>query len=166
MRKRFFGMFLLALFVTQMVGITVTAAECSEEVIVAEDNLVQYPKINTTYSTLLLSADGILNGCIDLSYGSGGLSADFSTTMTKTASIVGVKDIKIYQSVWYGWKEVGSSGGGYDTNKAMYGCGVTYSGASVGQTFKASCVHYGIIDGVTYERPNETSGFTYVDPNN
>lgn len=168
--KKAIGMMLWFVVITQLFGFNVMAEEYPNAKInidpLKEGVVKSFPELDTTYETLMLSSDGIFGARIYLSYDSNGLLAEFTTTMSRTASEVGVKSIVISQEVWYGWKQVGTSSGGHDTNKASYGCGVTYSGASAGQTFKASCVHYGIIDGVTYERPNETSGFTCVDPNN
>lgn len=170
MRKGILGVILSVVLSFQIMGLTVMAAENPDEktsIVVTEDlSIREYPQIDATYGTMMISSDGFVSANIFLSYDSNGLLAQFSTAMTKQASVVGVRDIKIYQSVWYGWKEVGKSGGGYATNIEVYACGVTYTGASAGETYKASCVHYATIDGVNYERPNETIGFTCVDPNN
>ena len=167
--KKVVSLLLISMLTSQFFGIEVFAKEFSvkqEMVFEEEESVKLFPELDAMYGTILLNSDGIVGARIYLSYDSNGLLAQFSTTMSDVASVVGVKDIKISQSVWYGWKEVGSSAGGYDTEKAIYGYGVLYSGASAGQTFKASCVHYGTINGVSYELPNETSGFTCVDPNN
>lgn len=93
---------------------------------------------------------------------SAGMLVEFMTNATQTASSIGVKDIKIQQRVWYGWKTVATASGAESYNTASFGCAVLYSNAQVGETYRISCVHYGTVDTYT-EVDNETEGivFTY-----
>lgn len=161
---------MLVLF--QAIGITGMAEEYDikeyDNISFGESSLVNYPELVATYGTVSLTSDGIIDATIVLSFDSTGLIAEFYTVMSGVATVVGVKSIVISKQEWYGWKTVITSGGGEDSNKASHGHGILYSGAKAGDVYKASCVHYGTLksNGVSYERPNETSGFTCVDPNN
>ena len=84
---------------------------------------------------------------VDVSFSSSGMSITISTSMTKLASIVGVKDIEIQLKNGNSWVTVATSTGGelYDTS----GCAVTltYTGAIYGEYYRVVCTHYGDVDG-------------------
>ncbi len=97
----------------------------------------------------------ILYACTDE-----GIDVDISTGAARTASVLGVKDIKIQKKVWYGWSTVASSDGYEIYNSASSGCSFVYTGAEEGETYRISCVHYGTVDEYT-EVENETEPFVY-----
>lgn len=93
-----------------------------------------------------------------------GMCINITTDTVGKASVVGVKDIKIYKKNSSGnWDLVATSKGG--ECKDCYSCGVslTYANAVLGATYKISCVHYGDVNGME-EFTNETSEFIYNFP--
>ena len=98
---------------------------------------------------------------IDIQYSASGMSISITTSMTKTASVVGVKDIEIQIKSGSSWVTVATSTGGelYD----VLGCVVdlTYTGSVQGETYRVVCTHYGNVDGYR-ELYHETAGFKCV----
>lgn len=83
----------------------------------------------------------ILIGCSE-----DGLSLDFSTGANQTASVLGVKDIKIQKKVWYGWNTVAKCAGYEVHDRASSGATIIYTDAKFGATYRVSCIHYGTVD--------------------
>ena len=104
----------------------------------------------------------LVNCIISIYNSSAGMQVEFITDATQTASLLGVKDIKIQKKVWYGWKTVATSTGAEAYNVGGFNCDVLYTGAELGETYRISCVHYGTVDSYT-EVENQTEGivFTY-----
>lgn len=107
------------------------------------------------------------SGCtIGVMYRSTGMLIEIRTGVTQKSPVVGVKDIEVYQKVWYGWKKVAYSGGGegYETTGVV--CSMTFEGAEVGETYRIDCVHYANMregDVVEYKEAAASSGsFTYT----
>ncbi|MBO5335669.1 MAG: hypothetical protein J6A94_00870 [Lachnospiraceae bacterium] len=103
----------------------------------------------------------LVNCIISISNSSDGMLVEFITDATQTASVLGVKDIKIQKKVWYGWKTVATSSGAESQNAGSFGCHVLYTGAELGETYRVSCVHYGTVDSYT-EVENQTEGFIFT----
>lgn len=97
----------------------------------------------------------ILYGCSE-----DGLSLDFSTGASQTASVLGVKDIKIQKKVWFGWNTVAKSSGYEVEDRASSGGTIIYTDAKFGATYRVSCVHYGTVD-VYDEVENVTDPFVF-----
>ena len=112
------------------------------------------PSINNTRTAL--------NDCTILfTKSSAGLHVEITTGCANgTASYLGVKDIKIEQKVWYGWKTVATSSGAQQSNCSITGLQFNYANVTVGETYRISCVHYGDYDGY-HELSNQTSGFVF-----
>lgn len=87
---------------------------------------------------------------------SAGMDITIHTSMTKEASVVGVKDIVIERKVGLGWVTVATATGGEVYNSA--GCAVTllYEQAIYDETYRISCVHYANVDG--YRELEHVSG--------
>ena len=166
--KRAIGLALVALFLVNAPMQEVSAAEQAaveqEEVEqmeaavreMSEEEIAKLPMTRT-----------VLTGCtIAVTYKATGMQIEIYTGTTQDAPVVGVKDIKVEQKVWYGWKTVATSAGGemYDTMGVT--CTVTYTGAQLGETYQVSCVHFADLDydGVTQytEAANSTGSFTYA----
>lgn len=169
MKQRKCGIKLMALlmsamFLANVPRMEVSAAEAQsvvdEEVEVLEATVINGGEIGEKTNS---NARTFLVNCMINTYSSSkGLLVECFTDATQTASVLGVKDIKIQKKVWYGWKTVATSTGGEEYNTEMMGCSVLYSNAEYGETYRISCVHYGNVDGYN-EVENQTEGivFTY-----
>jgi len=98
---------------------------------------------------------------ISISGSDEGMLINISTGTVGTASVLGIKDIKIQKKVWYGWKTVATSSGGESKNHSMMGVSILYANAIKDETYRITCVHYGDVDGYT-EGTNDTDAFVYT----
>ena len=138
----------------------------------AAEPLVQ---TNTTIETLeMLSANinftrkdnissrALLHNCLISVYsGSSGMEVAFMTGCSQIASSIGVKEIAIKQKVWYGWKTVATSSGGYNTNDTVYIGTILYTNAIKGETYRITCTHYADADEYTEVQGELDVIFTY-----
>ena len=90
-----------------------------------------------------------------------GLVMTFTTACYGTASVIGVKDIKVQQKMWYGWKTVFTSEGAENKNENVFAGDLTYSGAEKGKTYRVLCTHYANVD-VYEEYVNDTGAFKFT----
>ena len=95
---------------------------------------------------------------ITVTFSQDGMLVEIATCTTKTASVVGVKDIQIQKKGLFGWSTVATSTGGESYNVKGSLCTILYDGAVKGETYRVVCTHYGNVDGY-HELPNETSGY-------
>ena len=142
----------------------------SLEVNAAEKVVIENEKIEQMETVITEERDAsgnpyartfLVNCIIAIKNSSDGMLVEFITDATQTASLLGVKDIKIQNKVWYGWKTVASSTGAESQNVGGFGCHVLYTGAELGETYRVSCVHYGTVDSYT-EVENQTEGFVFT----
>lgn len=98
---------------------------------------------------------------IVLAFTENGLEMAFSTSSFKESSVIGVKDIKVQQKMWYGWKTVLTSPGAENYNAHMFMCELTYPDAVDGKTYRVTCVHYADYNGYE-EAENDTGAFKFV----
>lgn len=104
----------------------------------------------------------IMTDCeIVLAFTGNGLEMDFSTSSVQTSSVIGVKDIKVQQKMWYGWKTVMTSSGAENYNKDIFLGELTYPDAVNGKTYRVTCVHYANYD-VYEEVENDTGAFKFI----
>lgn len=103
----------------------------------------------------------IYNCLINVICSSAGMHVDFVVDTDGTASVIGIKDIKIQKKVWYGWKTVATSEGAEGYNIGSFACSILYSGAEYGQTYRITCTHYANVDGYT-EVKNEIDSFVFT----
>lgn len=98
---------------------------------------------------------------IDISFSADGMFVAIHTDMSKTASVVGAKDIEIQKKGLFGWTTVATSSGGEAYN--VGGCVVsfTYTGAEYEEIYRVTCTHYGDVDGYR-ELYHETLGYTCI----
>ena len=111
--------------------------------------------------TGIISYAASLYGCsLELGIASNGLSVSYTTQFSTSASEVGVKDIVLYEKIgntWHTYDIPQASG----TNTTAYAGGGTYTNAVRGRTYKATCTHYAVYNGVTYTLGNSTREFVY-----
>jgi len=86
---------------------------------------------------------------------------DITTGAVGTASVIGIKDVKIMRKFWYGWKTVAVSSGGETNDHSMALICITYDNAVKGATYRITCVHYADVNGYT-EGVNDTGEFVYT----
>lgn len=98
---------------------------------------------------------------ITMAFRTEGLVMTFSTACVGTASVIGVKDIKVQQKMWYGWKTVLTSDGGENKNENIFSGDLTYSEAVKGKTYRVLCTHYANVD-VYEEFENDTGAFKFT----
>ena len=96
-----------------------------------------------------------------MSFSADGLYMEFTTGCTNIASVIGVKDIKVQQKMWYGWKTVGTSTGTKKTNCTIAVVGVTYPDAVKDGTYRVISTHYADYDGYE-EVVNDTGAFKFT----
>ena len=90
-----------------------------------------------------------------------GLCMTFTTSSAGPAKVIGVKDIKVQQKVWYGWKTVLVSDGTELYDSSIFAADLTYSGAIKDQTYRVICTHYADYDGYE-ESVNDTGAFKFT----
>lgn len=98
---------------------------------------------------------------IVLAFTMNGLEMTFTTLCIDIASEIGVKDIKVQQKMWYGWKTVFTSAGAENHDEDMFGLELTYPDAVSGKTYRVICTHYADYDGYE-EVVNDTGAFKFV----
>lgn len=98
---------------------------------------------------------------IVLAFTGNGLEMTFSTSSFKISSVIGVKDIKVQQKMWYGWKTVFTSDGAENYNQDVFLGDLTYPDAVDGKTYRVTCTHYANYD-VYEEVKNDTGAFKFV----
>ena len=104
----------------------------------------------------------IMTDCeIVLAFTGNGLEMTFSTSSVQTSSVIGVKDIKVQQKMWYGWKTVMTSKGAENYNEDIFLGDLTYPDAVNGKTYRVTCVHYANYD-VYEEVENDTGAFKFI----
>lgn len=125
--------------------------EILEAHLLSEEELANIPMM----MTMLINTD------ITIAYRSDGMHIDITTGANDTASVLGVKDVKIQKKVWYGWETVATSSGGEANNCTTMGVSIYYANAEYGATYRVSCVHYGNVNGYT-EGTAVTDGYVYT----
>lgn len=90
-----------------------------------------------------------------------GLVMSFTTSCLGTASVIGVKDIKVQQKMWYGWKTVLTSSGAENQDTMAFACDLTYEEAIKDKTYRVKCTHYANVD-VYEEFENDTGAFKFT----
>lgn len=164
--QKFLSVLATVLLSVEVSGFISMAAETST----LENSMEQYQEVVVLEATVVEDMDlssGIdprtmLTSCI-ISVGeeSDGMHIDISTGTVGTASVLGVKDIKIWKKTWYGgWDLVATSSGGESYNRSTTGVMIVYPGAVKGATYKITCVHYGNVNGYT-EGENDSGAFVY-----
>lgn len=166
-KQVFFSMAMAVLFA----GTTCVPSVAAEANVVM-DGLEEDGEVEVLYATLIEDMEDfseitpytMLADCtIGVSCASDGMHIDISTGVVGTASVLGIKDVKIQKKTWYGgWKTVAVSEGREATNRGTMGISLLYENAEKGATYRISCIHYGDVNG--YTESEHVSGefvFTY-----
>ena len=104
----------------------------------------------------------MLSDCtIGVTCNSEGMHIGISTGAVGTASVVGVKDVKIWKKVSGSWSLVATSSGGESYNRSTCAISILYSNAVKGATYKITCVHYGDVNGYI-EGENDSGEFVFT----
>ena len=90
-----------------------------------------------------------------------GLVMTFTTSSAGPAKVIGVKDIKVQQKVWYGWKTVLTSDGTESNDRSTFAADLVYPDAIKDKTYRVICTHYADVDGYE-EVVNDTGAFKYT----
>ena len=90
-----------------------------------------------------------------------GLCMSFTTASIGIASVIGVKDIKVQQKMWYGWKTVLASDGTEFYDCSSFGADLKYPDAIKDRTYRVICTHYADVDGYE-EVVNDTGAFKFT----
>lgn len=90
-----------------------------------------------------------------------GLCMSFTTASIGTAKVIGVKDVKVQQKMWYGWKTVLISEGAESYDSAIFGADLNYPDAIKDRTYRVICTHYADVDGYE-EVVNDTGAFKFT----
>jgi len=147
-------------FVVSAVNMTplTVSAQSADVVEVLKAELMENPEGGFNKNTRTMMTNCIISvGC-----GEEGMTIQISTGSVGTASVIGIKDIKVMKKVWYGWKTVAVSDGAEAYDISLVGINLRYANAEFGETYRVTCVHYANVTEYT-EAENDTGGivFTY-----
>ena len=104
------------------------------------------------YFERLQNTRAVLSDCIiSVGFGSDGMDIEIMTGTNDIVPVVGVKDIRVEQKMWYGWKLVAVSNGAEVTDSDGIVVHVVFKGAIKDKTYRVTCVHYAdlVYDDVT-----------------
>lgn len=159
-------------FLTMMTMVAVLVSACGFTSMAAEDGVLESTEGEVEVLDAVLVEDmdlssevspyTMLASCI-ISVGreSDGMHIEISTGSVGTASVLGVKDVKIWKKIGYNkWELVAVSSGGEASNCGTMGISIVYKNAVQGATYKITCVHYGNVDGYT-DFANDSGAFVY-----
>lgn len=106
--------------------------------------------------------EGSLYGCIlSISCASNGVRVSFSEEATTKADMIGCKDIVLEEKTGpFSWRQIDIQGG-YLNNSMEYGGSATYTGATKGKTYRATCTHYAVFGGRTVTAKGSTGEMVY-----
>ena len=145
---------------TDVMSMKVQAAElgAASNVDILESELIDMTGVKPVTNNVRTA---LVNCTISLSKSSAGLHIEIKTGCGNgMASYLGVKDVKIEQKVWYGWRTIATGSGGQQSNCSIMGISIDYPNVTAGETYRISCVHYGDYDGY-HELSNNTGEFVY-----
>ncbi len=166
--RYFMCLTLAAICLVGMPCIRVDAAKESQSIVSDVEAMeTRIEKLPEGYFDYLKKVRAVLTECrIIIDFESSGMGISIFTGTTDECPEVGVKDIKIEQKVWYGWKLVAYADGASFKDTDGMAVGVTYTGAEKGKTYRVSCVHYADLtyDGVTKytEGTSNTGAFVFT----
>lgn len=119
------------------------------------------------YFDELQNARAVLSGCkITVGFSSAGMGITIYSGTSSVCPVVGVKDIKVEQKVWYGWKEVAYADGAEVEDTSAMSVHMTFTGAVKDETYRVRCIHYADLtyDGVENftEGEGNTGSFVFT----
>lgn len=145
-------------FAMNIVGIKTQAKDAVVKETIATDEMMNESMV---YNFGIQPYTTMSNCEIVMAFTTNGLEMNFSTSSYKISSVIGVKDIKVQQKMWYGWKTVFTSDGAENYDECVFMGEVTYPDAVVGKTYRVTCVHYANYD-VYEEVENDTGAFKFI----
>ena len=102
-----------------------------------------------------------LGGC-ELGVGiyENGIGIEFTTRATVEAEEIGVKNLILHEKTLFGWNDIPIKD--YcDYDVRSFSKSLVYVKAEYGKTYKVTCTHYAIIDGIEYTLDNYTDEIVY-----
>ena len=107
---------LIAILAMPTVGLKTHAEELTDSNI---------PNVNVTnkeveYNSTVQPLTTMVDCEITMAFTLNGLEMTFTTLSVEVSSVIGVKDIKVQQKMWYGWKTVMTSSGAENYNEDMF----------------------------------------------
>lgn len=147
---------LAALLITILTIPTVTLKTQAEEL-----TDVNVTNEEVGYSSSVKPLTTMVDCEITMAFTLKGLEMSFTTLSVEVSSVIGVKDIKVQQKMWYGWKTVMTSNGGENQNEDIFVGELIYPDAVNGKTYRVICTHYANYD-VYEEVVNDTGAFKFV----
>lgn len=106
--------------------------------------------------------EGSIYGCVlSISCASNGVGVSFSENATVSANKIGCKDIVLEEKTGpFSWRQIDIQSG-YATNSLTYAGSATYTGATKGKTYRATCTHYAVFGGRTVTVKGSTGEMVY-----
>ena len=138
------GIMLSVAILTNVQLLEVSAAELNstvdEEIEIMECSVGEVPE---GYFDYLQKARAAFSDClISVGCSSEGMDIEIMTGTNATVPVIGVKDIRVEQKMWYGWKLVAVSSGAEDTDASGISVHVVFTGAIKDKTYRVTCIHY------------------------
>ena len=109
---------------------------------------------------IIAQAASLYDCSLGIGAGSNGVVVTYTTQFTNTASEIGVRDIVLYEKIGNTWHTYNIPQVS-EKNASGFSSGGTYTNAVKGRTYKATCTHYAVYNGVTYTLGNSTREFVY-----
>ena len=154
------ALLMVMIFATPMSGLKVQAEESIQSEMANVDITIANKEVG--YNSIGVQPLTTLFDCeIILAFTTKGLEMTFTTSAAEVSSVIGVKDIKVQQKMWYGWKTVMTSDGAENHDEEVFGGGLIYPDAVSGKTYRVTCIHYANYD-VYEEVFNDTGAFKFV----
>lgn len=171
LKKQFMSLLMTLIICTGMVSLKASAANFPAieymQVESSDGEVVNFDVIkkeNPCNQNIRRDASYLNNCSISVAYADYGLHIQLETGTTKTASKLGVKDIKVQQKNGIFWTTIATSDGGSITNDDWYMGISKCTNAVDGEIYRIKCTHFAYIGGNYYHYDNTSDPFTYVKP--
>lgn len=164
--KKLGRVFLSVLLSTVLLSGSLSISGMAAENSILEDGQAEGPKVEVLEAVVIEEVDinpyTMLAECIiSVTGDSDGMHIGITTGAVGTASVLGVKDVKIWKKNRYGnWDLVAISSGGEVHDRSIMGVSILYGDAIKSATYKITCVHYGNVNGYT-EGENDSGEFVF-----
>lgn len=137
-------------------------AKCETDV-EGENDVEQLEAVVVEDTEWPISPYTMLTRCIiSVSGDSAGMHISIFTGAVGTASVIGIKDVKIQKKGWFGlWSTVATSSGGESYDRGTTSIDILYANAEKGATYRILCVHYADVNGYT-EGSNDSGEFVFT----
>ena len=173
-KKRILSLLLAAVLSFGIIPLNVSASESASPASIEEmqtyitNERLENPDVimngNPQSGSLQRDASYLVSCNISAAFMDYGLHIQLETGTTKTASKLGVKDIKVQQKNGIFWTTIATSDGGSITNDDWYMGISKCTNAVDGEIYRIKCTHFAYIGGNYYHYDNTSDPFTYVKP--